>query len=57
MEAVAQLHVRADQDPSRDNVLAAGELITHLEIPVTDLAHAMGWPDEPERAVASRVVQ
>lgn len=33
---VAQLHVRADDDPTRDNVLAAGELITHLEVPVPD---------------------
>lgn len=33
---VAELHVRADVDPSRDNVLAAGELITHLEIPLPD---------------------
>ncbi|MCW2737632.1 xanthine dehydrogenase family protein subunit M [Nocardioides sp.] len=32
--AVADLHVRADVDPARDNVLAPGELITHLEIPV-----------------------
>jgi xanthine dehydrogenase YagS FAD-binding subunit len=35
---VADLHVRADDDPSRDNVLAAGELVTHLEIPVPDAA-------------------
>lgn len=34
--AVAELHVRADADPSRDNVVGAGELITHLEIPVPD---------------------
>lgn len=34
--AVAELHVRADDDPSRDNVLGAGELVTHLEIPVPD---------------------
>ncbi|GAA1931787.1 FAD binding domain-containing protein [Nocardioides hwasunensis] len=33
---VADLHVRADVDPARDNVLAAGELVTHLEIPVPD---------------------
>lgn len=33
---VAELHVRADDDPARDNVLAAGELVTHLEIPVPD---------------------
>ena len=33
---VAELHVRADDDPARDNVLAPGELITHLEIPVPD---------------------
>ena len=33
---VAQLHVRADDDPTRDNVLVAGELITHVEIPVPD---------------------
>ncbi|MBL0748319.1 FAD binding domain-containing protein [Nocardioides baculatus] len=33
---VAELHVRADQDPSRDNVLAAGELITHLEVPLPE---------------------
>lgn len=33
---VSELHVRADVDPTRDNVLAAGELITHLEVPLTD---------------------
>lgn len=33
---VTELHVRADHDPARDNVLTAGELITHLEIPVPD---------------------
>ena len=33
---VAELHVRADDDPARDNVLAPGELVTHLEIPVPD---------------------
>ncbi|WP_416957975.1 FAD binding domain-containing protein [Nocardioides sp. T5] len=33
---VTDLHVRADDDPSRDNVLGAGELITHLEIPLPD---------------------
>lgn len=31
---IAELHVRADVDPARDNVLAAGELITHLEVPL-----------------------
>lgn len=33
---VAELHVRADVDPTRDNALTAGELITHLEIPVPE---------------------
>lgn len=33
---VTALHVRADDDPSRDNVLGAGELLTHLEVPLPD---------------------
>ncbi|SEC96295.1 xanthine dehydrogenase YagS FAD-binding subunit [Nocardioides exalbidus] len=33
---VAELHVRADDDPGRDNVLAPGELVTHLEVPLPD---------------------
>lgn len=33
---VAELHVRADDDPARDNVLAPGEMITHLEVPLPD---------------------
>lgn len=33
---VADLHVRADDDPTRDNVLRSGELVTHLEIRVPD---------------------
>lgn len=33
---VTDLHVRADDDPSRDNVLGAGELLTHLEVPLPE---------------------
>ncbi|RYB92036.1 xanthine dehydrogenase family protein subunit M [Nocardioides oleivorans] len=33
---VAELHVRADDDPARDNVLRPGELVTHLEVPLPD---------------------
>ncbi|MBS2938339.1 FAD binding domain-containing protein [Nocardioides sp. J2M5] len=33
---VTDLHVRADEDPTRDNTLRAGEVLTHLEIPVPD---------------------
>ena len=35
---VVDLHVRADDDPSRDNVLVPGEMITHLEVPLPDAA-------------------
>ena len=38
---VSELHVRADVDPTRDNVLAPGELITHLEVPLTDARSAL----------------
>ena len=33
---VAEMHVRADDDPARDNVLAPGEMVTHLEVPLPD---------------------
>ncbi len=33
---VTDLHVRADDDPARDNTLRAGELLTHLEVPLPD---------------------
>ena len=46
---VGELHVRADDDPSRDNVLAPGELLTHLEVPAPGRPH--GLPQGPRPRV------